>query len=131
MNETPETDETAMDDQDGVLDPREAALILEQTAMTARRQFEPSSPLGVVLGAGVFLFGYGAVWFSMRDQHVYKGPAGWSIAVLYALIISAGIAGSRLSRRAVVGGSCKPRPRLLSPPESAPGPSRARCATSA
>ncbi len=52
-----------------------------------------------VVGAGVFLFGYGAVWWSMHDQHVYSGPAGWSLALLYGLIaVSAIVGGVALSR---------------------------------
>jgi hypothetical protein len=112
MNGTHDKEETETVDDGGELDPREAALIVEQTAITARRQFEPSSPLAVVLGAGVFLFGYGAVWLSMRDQHVYKGPAGWSLAVLYGLIIVASIVGSRVSRRATTGVTGRARRQL-------------------
>ena len=80
------------------LDPREAARILEQTKRQARRQFDPQSAPAAVVGAGVFLFGYGAVWWSMRDQNVYSGPAGWSLAVLYGLIaVSAIVGGVALS----------------------------------
>ena len=88
---------------DQPLDPRAAAAMIEQTAMRARRQFETASPLAALLGAGVFLFGYGAVWFSMRGQHVYTGPAGWSVALLYGLIIAAGIVAAAVSRGARTG----------------------------
>jgi hypothetical protein len=81
------------------LDPREAAQILDDARRQARREFDPQSALAAVVGAGVFLFGYGAVWWSMRDQHVYSGPAGWSLAVLYGLIaVSAIVASVALSR---------------------------------
>jgi hypothetical protein len=103
MSATHDTGKSPTGGEGGELDPREAARILEQTAIQARRQFEPSSPLAAVLGAGVFLLGYGAVWFSMRDQRVYTGPAGWSIALLYGLIAVAGIIGSRVTRRATTG----------------------------
>jgi hypothetical protein len=112
MNGTHDTDDTATVDEGGELDPREAALIVEQTAIQARRQFDPSSPLAAVLGAGVFLFGYGAVWWSMRDQHVYTGPAGWSIAVLYGLIAVSAVVGSRVSRRATTGVSGRARRQM-------------------
>jgi hypothetical protein len=108
MDGTQDT-ETGTVDEGGELDPQQAALIVEQTAHAARRQFEPSSPLAAVLGAGVFLFGYGAVWWSLRDQHTYQGPAGWSIAVLYGLIAVSAIAGSRVSRRATTGVSGRAR----------------------
>lgn len=102
MNEPHDTDQAGIDDGGGELDPHEAAALIEQTAINARRQFN-SSPIAAVLGAGVFLFGYGAVWWSMRDQHVYAGPAGWSIAVLYGLIAISGILGRQLAPRATAG----------------------------
>jgi hypothetical protein len=111
MNGTHDT-ETGTVDDGSELDPREAARIVEQTAISARRQFEPSSPLAAVLGAGIFLFGYGGVWFSMRDQHVYKGPAGWSLGLLYGLIAVSGIVGSRLSKRATTGVSGRARRQM-------------------
>lgn len=101
MSGTQDADRADFTD-DGDLDPRQAAALMEQTAISARRQFAPS-PIAAVLGAGVFLFGYGSVWWSLRDQHVYTGPAAWSIAVLYALIVISGVVGVRLSRRATVG----------------------------
>jgi protein-S-isoprenylcysteine O-methyltransferase Ste14 len=115
MNGIDDTDDSSTIDEGGELDPREAARIAEQTAMQARRQFETASPLAAVLGAGVFLFGYGAVWFSMLDQRVYTGPAGWSIALLYGLVVVAGIVGSLISRRAVsgVGGRARRQMRAL------------------
>lgn len=39
----------------------------------------------------------------MRDQPVYKGPAGWSVAVLYGLIAISAIVGGRVLRRAMAG----------------------------
>ena len=99
MNVVGDTNEAASTGEVAGLDPGEAAKILEQTKRQARRQFDPRSVLAAVVGAGVFLFGYGAVWWSMRDQHVYSGPAGWSLAVLYGLIaVSAIVGGVALSR---------------------------------
>lgn len=103
MDRTHGTEDIATTDDDGDLDPREAAALVERTHRQARRQFETESPLYALLAAGVFLFGYGAVWFSMRDQHPYVGPAGWAIAVLYALVIAAAIVGTRFAKRATSG----------------------------
>jgi hypothetical protein len=93
------------------LGPNEAAQILEQTERQARRQFDPQPPLAVVMGGAlVFLFGYGAVWWSMRDQHPYSsGPALWSLGVLYGLIAVSAIAGSVIYNRAQSGVSGRAR----------------------
>jgi hypothetical protein len=109
MNPAGDTNQIGTEGEGAELDPREAARILEQTQRQARRQFDPQSALGAVAGAGVFLFGYGAVWWSMRDQHVYTGPAGWSLAVLYGLIAVAAIAGGVAFSRANVGVSGRAR----------------------
>jgi hypothetical protein len=102
MNAAHDTDHADIADEDGNLDPRQAALLLERTAIRARRQFEPS-PMAAVVGASVFLFGYGTVWLSMHDQHVYQGPAGWSVAVLYGLIAISAIGSHHFLRRATAG----------------------------
>src|SRR5882762_4751514 len=127
MNMTGDTKQAASAGEEAGLDPREAAKILEQTQTRARRQFDPQSALAAVVGAGVFLFGYGAVWWSMHDQHVYSGPAGWSLAVLYGLItVSALVGGVVLSRAnagsaAGLAASGRPRASRLRPPGSAHG----------
>jgi hypothetical protein len=109
MNVTGDTDQAASAGEGASLDPREAAKILEQAKRQARRQFDPVSPLAAVAGAGAFLFGYGAVWWSMRDQHVYSGPALWSLAVLYGLLAVSGIVAGVASSRANAGVSGRAR----------------------
>jgi hypothetical protein len=111
MNVIGDTNEAASAGDVAGMDPREAAKILEQTQRQARRQFDPQPPLAVVVGAAlVFLFGYGAVWWSMRDQHPYSsGPALWSLAVLYGLIAVSAIAGSVIYNRAQSGVSGRAR----------------------
>jgi hypothetical protein len=113
MNGTQDVGETEqVDGGGGDLAPQEAALIIEATALQARRLFETSSPVAAVIGAGVFLFGYGAVWWSLRDQHVYTGPAGWSLAVLYGLIAVSGLVGRRFLRQATTGVSGRARRQM-------------------
>src|ERR1700674_1707687 len=111
MNMVGDTNEAASTREGASLDPREAAKILEQAERQARRQFDPQPPLVVGVGAaGGFLFGCGAVWWSMRDQHVYTtGPALWSLAVLYGLIAVSAIVGSVISNRAKSGVSGRGR----------------------
>jgi cytochrome b561 len=112
MNGTDHTEITAADGGDG-FDPREAAQLVEQTNRAARREFESQTPLIALIGAAVFLFGYGAVWFSMRDQHPYNtGPALWSIGVLYGLVIVVAIVGGRVFRRASRGISGRARRQM-------------------
>jgi hypothetical protein len=111
MNVMGDTNQDASAGEGAALDPREAAQILEQAQRKARRQFDPQPPVAVIVGgAGVFLFGYGAVWWSMRDQHPYSsGPALWSLGVLYGLIAVSAIAGSVIYNRAQAGVSGRAR----------------------
>ena len=85
------------------LDPREAALLLEKTAGQAQRAFDLVSPVAAAAGAGVFLIGYGAVWWSIRGEATYTGSPGWAIAVLYGAIAVAAIVGGTVARRATSG----------------------------
>jgi hypothetical protein len=112
MNSAGDTNQIGTAGDGAGLDPREAARILEQTQRQARREFDSQSWLAAVVGAGVFLFGYGAVWWSLHDQHVYSGPAGWSLAVLYGLIAVSAIAGSVAAGRANAGVSGRARRQM-------------------
>jgi len=96
-------------DEGAGFDLREAAQILDDAKRQARLQFDPVSPLAAVAGAVAFLFGYGAVWWSMRDQQVYSGPALWSLGVLYGLLAVTGIVAGMVSRRATAGVSGRAR----------------------
>src|SRR6516162_10105028 len=102
MNETRDTNETAAADE-GELDPREAATLLAQTTRRARRRFNPNPPLLSLLRAIVVFAAYGAVWLSVRGQHPYKGPAGWALAILYALVIIVIVASVGYLKRASAG----------------------------
>jgi len=130
MNGTPNRNSDQHVEVDGALDPRAAADMIERTERRARRQFEAASPLAALLGAGVFLFGYGSIWFSMRDQHVYTGPAGWAVALLYGLIVVAAIVGARISQQAQAGIGGRSRRQAWGRPGSARGWWRERYSTS-
>jgi hypothetical protein len=109
MNMVGDTNQIGAAGEGAGLDPREAARILEQAKRQARRQFDPVSPLAALAGAGAFLVGYGAVWWSMRDQQVYTGPALWSLAVFYGAMAVGGIVAGVVSSRANAGVSGRAR----------------------
>ncbi|OJV83469.1 MAG: hypothetical protein BGO37_09395 [Cellulomonas sp. 73-92] len=92
----------AFDDRNE-LDPGDAALLVEQTARQAQRAFDLVSPVAAAVGAGVFLVGYGAVWWSIRGEATYTGSPGWAIGVLYGAIGVAAIVGGTVARRATAG----------------------------
>ncbi len=85
MNDTADINKAHAADEGG-LDPREAARLLEQTRREAQRRFDLSSPLLSVLGAAVVLLALGAVWLSVRGQHPYKGPTAAGLLVMYGIL---------------------------------------------
>jgi hypothetical protein len=95
--------ETATPDEGGELDPETAARLLEETTRRARRQFEPRTPLLMVIAAATVLIAYGAVWLSVRNQHPYTGPSGVALAVLYGTLIVWAIVVATFRRRATSG----------------------------
>ena len=68
MNETRKTNEAGTTGEGG-LDAREAATLLGQTRLQARRQFEPAPPWLLVTRAVMVLATCGTVWLSVRGQH--------------------------------------------------------------
>jgi hypothetical protein len=72
---------------DDDLDPRAAAELLARTKTQAQRQFDVWPPYLLLLGAAIFLFAYGSVWFSVRDQHPYVGPTGSALLIMYGTIV--------------------------------------------
>ena len=110
MDEPHQTDDTAADDE-GELDPEQAARLIEETSREAKRQFGYwQSPWLTLASAAIFLAIYGTLWLSVRGQHPYKGPTGWALLTIYSLIIVAAIAfrvvaGPRRARQGVSGRS--------------------------
>ncbi|MFY9782430.1 MAG: hypothetical protein WAK12_02710 [Acidimicrobiales bacterium] len=81
------TSETPFIDEDGELEPREAAELLARTKSRAQRQFDTWPPYLLFIGAAIFLLAYGAVWLSVRGQHPYVGPSGGALAIMYGVIL--------------------------------------------
>lgn len=97
---------TAADEEDAELDPREAAALLEQASQRAERQFDIRPPLLMFAAAATVLVAYGAVWFSVRNQHPYVGPTGKALAVLYGalavwIVLNVTVLGRALSGRSL------------------------------
>jgi hypothetical protein len=103
MQGTHDVDQTARADDGDGLDPGEAARLLTQTELEARRQFNLSPQwINAVMGA-VILVAYGSLWLSTRGQHPYKGPSLGVVALVYAAVAVAVAASVKVYRRATAG----------------------------
>jgi hypothetical protein len=90
-------------DDGGGLDPRQAATLLEQVRLRARRQLEPAPPWLLVVRAVLVLAACGAVWLSVRGQHPYKHPTTAAILAVVAFGI-VNLGGTvAVARRATAG----------------------------
>jgi len=88
MNDTQDTDGAATSGDDArELNPQEAAELLDQTRRQAQRQFNPRPPLVTFMLSLLALIGYGSLWLSVLGQHPYKGPRGWAIGLVYAMVV--------------------------------------------
>lgn len=105
MNGTRDTNHTGTTGG-GELDPRQAATLLEQTRLRARRQFEPSPPWLLVIRAILVLVACGAVWLSVRGQHPYQHPTTPAVLVIVAfglLNLGATVAAARHATTGIGG----------------------------
>jgi len=93
----------------GTFDPREAAVLLDQTTRQARRQLQPSPPWLLATRAVMVLAALGAIWLSVRQQHPYRGPTAADIPVLVAFIVLNFTAAVSARRRATAGVSGRTR----------------------
>src|ERR1039457_1646714 len=64
---------------------QEAAAVVQDARVRARRELVISAPLVYAAWGLVWLVGYGAMWLSVRGQHPYTGPSGVSIAAVFVL----------------------------------------------
>jgi hypothetical protein len=93
------------------LDPREAATLLEQTKLRARRELEPSPPWLLTTRAALVLIAGGAAWLSVRGQHPYTGPTLAAILVMVPLLAINIAATVVVAKRATTGVRGKSRLR--------------------
>jgi hypothetical protein len=100
MNATPDT--TAADNGRN-FDPQQAAALLGQTAIRARRQLEPYPPwLLVIRGFGALVV-YGGIWLSVLGQHPYAHPTVAAVPGAIAFGIVNTIATFAVAKRATAG----------------------------
>jgi len=84
MNHTPDT--TAAENG-GTFDPQQAAALLDQATVQARRRFTPGPPLLWVYRAAFVLVAFGGYWLSVRGhQDPYSAPSDGLVAVIFALV---------------------------------------------
>ena len=88
---------------DQMLDPSAAAALLKQAQDHARGEFAIKQPLLYAAWGVAWFIGTSAMWLSVRGQHPYRGPAGWSVAILIVLIVAAIAATVYITSRATWG----------------------------
>ena len=86
MSGTSDSGTTDTYEDDGGLDPREAARLLAQTQRQTRRELDFRSPWLSLLAAAAALVAFGSVWLSVRGQHPYKYPTVVGLLGLYAVV---------------------------------------------
>jgi hypothetical protein len=102
-------DKAGTADEGRGFDPREAATLLEQTRMRARRRLEPYPPWLSLIRAVMVLATCGTVWLSVRGQHPYRGPTTAAIVVVCAFVVVHSGLTFAVARRATSGVSGRSR----------------------
>jgi hypothetical protein len=81
VNHTPDTTAAG---NGGSFDPRQAAALLDEVTVQARRTFTPGPPLLWVYRAVFVLVALGGYWLSVRGRDPYSAPSGGLVAVIFA-----------------------------------------------
>jgi hypothetical protein len=100
MNTTPDTEAA---DNGGSFDPQQAAALLDQTTVQARRKLEPYPPWLLALRGLGALVVYGGLWLSVRGQHPYLHPTVAAVPGAVAFGIANTIATVAVAKRATAG----------------------------
>jgi hypothetical protein len=102
--------------EEGSLDPRDAAALFAEVKNKASRELEFNSLLLTVLGGFIMPIVFGAIWLSVRHQHPYQGPSAGAIGVLYLVVLFVDVVALIAYRRSSrgVGGRFKRNQRVLS-----------------
>jgi hypothetical protein len=86
MNGTSDMSKADTCEDQGGLDPREAARLLMQTRRRTQRELDFRSPWLSLLAAAAALVAFGSVWLSVRGQHPYRYPTVAGLLGLYAVL---------------------------------------------
>jgi hypothetical protein len=86
MHGTLDSGTTDTREDEGGLDPHEAARLLVQTQRQARRGLDYRSPRLSLLAAAAALVAFGSAWLSVRGQHPYRYPTVVGLLGLYAVV---------------------------------------------
>ncbi len=70
----------------GNFDPQQAAALLDQVTVQARRKFSPGPPLLWVYRAAFVLVVFGGYWWSVRGHDPYSAPPGGLVALIFVLV---------------------------------------------
>jgi hypothetical protein len=73
------------------MDVQQAAAVMRQAQERARRELAVRRPVLFVAWGLVVLFGYGALWLSVRGQHPFHGPTAPAVVTLVALSLAAAV----------------------------------------
>lgn len=103
MDPTSEVPEPTPTEDGTVLDPKGAAALLDKTNRQARRQFDSQPPALSALSALLVLVIYGALWFSVRGQHPYRGPSLGVVGFVYIAVALGALAAVAIYYRATSG----------------------------
>jgi len=101
MNPTPDT--TADPGNGGTFDAQQAAALLDQTTVQARRKLAPSPPWLLAARGVAVLVVLGTIWLTVRGQHPYRGPTAAVIPVLIVFIVLNFAATVGVRERALAG----------------------------
>lgn len=109
MNAPDNTHPTTSTDDDGWLDPREAADLLQRTQRDAQRKLTSDTPLLSLFSALVVLAVYGSIWSSSRGHHPYRGPSLDVVGYVYILVAVSGLVSTAVWARRTAGVSGRSR----------------------
>ncbi|MBO0686441.1 MAG: hypothetical protein J2P45_25110, partial [Candidatus Dormibacteraeota bacterium] len=112
MSGTGNPDQTAETGDGDGMEPDEAARLLGEAVRRAHRQFDLRRPLFMLIAGVVILVGYGALWFSVREQDPYQGPSLGAIVTVYAAVVVVIAGAARIVQRTTAGVSGRTPRRL-------------------